>query len=227
MSIESVESHIELPELMVTPEAIDSGISCEDLVVMDRLFPRSEPCMPTIDYLQRLGCPGDLIPLVQQLDTPQKIQEYVDSHLVYDHSDDTRGLVGVFRDGKAHCFEGALFIDTLLEVHKRGPKVVLLQAGGGKRNIYGEDHNIVVYRYKDRLGSVAMSSWPTLKDRPPVFHSLRDLVAIGYWNAYTSEVPGYEKVHNLIGFTDPIDLVKKFGTNWMFRDGPHAEARIF
>jgi hypothetical protein len=31
----------------------------------------------------------------------------------------------------------------------------------------------------------------------------------------------------LIGFTDPIDLVKKFGTNWMFRGGEHAEARIF
>jgi hypothetical protein len=31
----------------------------------------------------------------------------------------------------------------------------------------------------------------------------------------------------LVGYTDPIDLVKKFGRGWFFREGNDAELPIF
>lgn len=221
MSIEE-ESQAGLPRFMVTHEVLGpEGISPKRL---DRRFPKPEPKIATVEYLHELGCPEDLIPLVRELSTPWKVQKYIDEHLTYDHSDATRGFVDVARTGKAHCFEGAMFAYTALWLHGWKPKIVLFQAD----NKYGEDHNIVVYRYNDRLGSVAMSSWQTLKDRPPIFTSLRDLVGFGYWREYTSEIPGYENVYNLVGYTDPIDPVKKFESpDWLFREGPDALLPIF
>lgn len=224
MSVEE-GSHVDFPRFMVAHESFAPvDLSINDRAFLDKMFPMPEPHTATKEFLQKLGCPEDLISLVQQLNDPWKVQKYIDANLTYDHSDDTRGFVGVARSGLAHCFEGTMFAYTALWANGWEPRVVLLQAD----NNYGEDHNIVAHRYKDRLGSVAMSNWKTLRDRPPVFTSLRDLVAIGYWFPYTSELPGYDGVHNLVGYTDPINLVEKFkSTDFLFRDGRDAEAFIF
>jgi hypothetical protein len=211
---------------MVTDEVFEPiGTFRNNLRTLDNMFPKPEPRTASVEFLQKLGCPEDLIPLAQQLNDPWKVQEYTNSNLKYDHSVDTRGFVGVARTGLAHCFEGAMFCYTALWVNGWEPRVVLLQAD----NKYGEDHNIVVYRHNNHLGAIAMSSWQTLKDRPPVFTSLRDLIGFGYWFAYTSElVPKYTGVYNLVGYTDPINLVEKFkDTKWMFREGTSAEDSIF
>lgn len=223
MSAENIGKGPILPRYMVTHHILHDE-PVERAVSLEMSFPEPKPKVASEKQLQKLGCPEDLISLARELKDPWKVQDYINSHFTYDHSDDTRGFVGVARDNLAHCFEGAIFAYTALWFHGWDPKVVLLQAD----NNYGEDHNIVVYRYKNRLGSVAMSNWQTLKSRPPVFSNLRDLVGFGYWNEYTSELPGYDGVHNLVGFTDPINLVEKFGnTSWMFKEGREATLPIF
>ena len=222
-------SQIHIPRFHVAHQAFeeaDTAFARASLAELDKEFPQPEACEPSVQFLHTLGCPDKYIPLVQQLDTPWQVQTYINQHFKYDHSNATRGLVGILetKGNLAHCFEGAMFAYTLLWLHGWKPSIVLLQAGDNK---YGEDHNIVPYRYGNRLGAVAMSAWETLKGKPPVYPSLRDLVLGGYYFPFTSELDPYKGVWDLVGYSDKIDLVAKFGTGWMFRDGQNALRDIY
>lgn len=222
-------SHIHIPRFHVAHQALeeaDTAFARASITQLDRVFPRPDVREPSTQFLRTLGCPDKYIPLVKQLNTPWKIQEYIDQHFTYDHSNATRGFVGILETegNPAHCFEGAIFAYTLLWAHGWKPGIVLLQAGD---NRYGEDHNIVPYRYGDRLGSVAMSAWETLRGKPPVYPSLRDLVLGGYYFPFTSELDPYKGVWDMVGHSDKIDVVAKFGTDWMFREGKNAVQDIY
>ena len=221
--------HFHIPRFHVAHQAFeeaDTAFARENLAELDQEFPRPELREPSTQYLRTLGCPEKYIPLIKQLNTPWEIQAYIDQHFKYDHSNATRGFVGILetKENSAHCFEGAMFAYTLLWLHGWKPGIVLLQAGDNK---YGEDHNIVPYRYGNRLGAIAMSAWETLKGKPPVYPSLRDLVLGGYYFPFTSELEPYQGVWNLVGYSDKIDLVEKFGTDWMFRAGEKALQDIY
>jgi len=222
-------SHIHIPRFHVAHQALeeaDTAFSRANVAELDKHFPRPDVREPGVQFLRASRCPEKYISLVKQLNTPWEIQEYIDQHFTYDHSNTTRGLIGILetKGNPAHCFEGAIFAYTLLWLHRWQPAIVLLQAGDNK---YGEDHNIVVYRYKNRLGAVAMSAWDTLKGKPPAYPSLRDLVLGGYYFPFTSELDPYKGVWDLIGYSDPIDLQKKFGLEWMFRKGENALQDIY
>ncbi len=208
-------------EIVHTPEAL------RNLAELNRQFPHPEPRTASVRFLRELGCPDKFIPLVQQLNTPREIQEYINVHFTYNQSDTTKSIRGILETGSnhAHCFEGAFFGLGLLEVHGwRPPGVVVLQAGDNK---YGEDHNFVPFLSGERLGSIAMSAWDSLKGKPPVYPSLRDLVLGGYYFPFTSEMDEYRGVWNLVGYSDIIDVVAKFGMGWMFREGKHALDDIY
>lgn len=222
-------SLIHIPRFHVAHQAMeeaDTSFARANRSQLDKDFTCPDVRTPSTRFLRRLGCPDDYIPLVKQLNAPWKVQDYIDQNFKYDHSNATRGLVGILetRGHPAHCFEGALFAYTVLWAHGWNPGIVLLQAGD---NQYGEDHNIVPYRYKDRLGAVAMSAWQTLKGKPPIFPNLRDLVLGGYYFPYTSELAPYTGVWDLVGYSDKIDLVEKFGTAWMYRGGKNALQTIY
>lgn len=222
-------SPIHLPRFHVARQALapaDTAFARAQLAALDQVFPPPALRAPSAPFLRNLGCPEKYIPLIQQLNLPWEIQAYIDEHFKYDYSNATRGLLGILEapGNPAHCFEGALFAYTLLWVHGWQPSLVLLQAGDNK---YGEDHNIVPYRYRNRLGALAMSAWETLKGKPPIFPSLRDLVLGGYYFPFTSELDAYRGVWNLVGYSDPIDLVEKFGMEWMFRAGENALQDIY
>merc|ERR1719163_1246499 len=54
--------------------------------------------------------------IIQDLNTPPKIQAYIDSY-PYDPSSEMRSVWQAFEDGKAHCFAGCLIAAYCLNRH--------------------------------------------------------------------------------------------------------------
>ncbi len=181
-----------------------------------RLFQEAQP-VQIIDrqILTNLGCPKSLIPLIEELKIPTLIQDYIKKNLTYEHEDNYRAIIDVVKDKKADCFQGTIgFAYPLLYLWGYCPKIVMLQADN-KRDV---DHNLAVYRIKDKLGAIAMSNFPLLTERPAVFDSLYEL-AESYYPHYWTDWPNYYGQLTMVGFCQPIDLIKKYGTGWFFQKG--------
>jgi hypothetical protein len=146
--------------------------------------------------------------LVARLDTPGKVQRYLNS-LPYNtepHGRATlRSFRGVVRYGCAHCLEAALFTAVVLEAHGYPPLVLSFES------IDHLDHVIFVYRQRGRWGSVARSRDPGLHGRKPVFTTPRAL-ALSYADPYvdfTGRVTAYAVVN----------VAKEMGTyDWRLAD---------
>lgn len=155
------------------------------------------------------------------LNNPQKIQKYLKSELEYNYNDTLRSFRGVVENESADCFEGAVsFAYILLYYWKFDPRIVFIQAENDV------DHTLVVYKKNKKYGSVAMSRHQELMGKPPEYNSLFDLI-YSYYPDYTSDYPEFLGQLSMRGFSDPIDLVKKFGTGWFFLPGDNALEHIY
>lgn len=130
--------------------------------------------------------------LIARLDTPARVQRYLNS-LPYNTEPPPgratlRSFRGVVRHHTAHCLEAALFAATVLEQHGYPPLVLSFES------IDELDHVIFVYQKlpaarrqlpagSARWGSVARSRDPGLHGRKPVFKTPRALAA-SYLDTY-------------------------------------------
>jgi len=165
---------------------------------------------------------GDELIILAALDTPAKIHEFLDTRLYYndDHASVDQEETAmpprlVLRTGMAHCFEGAMFAYAVNFLHGHEPQLIMLEAS------QDADHNVVVWR--DRAtglyGSNAQSRYPGLVGRPAEYPTLRAL-AESYVPFYFSDRTLDPKDLTLVGFSEPIDLVAKYGTAWMGSEAP-------
>jgi len=140
--------------------------------------------------------------LIQRLDTPEKVQEFLTREIEYDQQDNVkkeeetwRSFRRVIRDKKAHCLEGALTAAAIMMQHKYPPLIVCMEA----RDL---DHNVFAYKLNGRWGSVAKSRDENLLGREPRYRGIRDLVMSYYpfsYNLYSGDLTditlrGYAKV---------------------------------
>ncbi len=175
--------------------------------------------------LLEMGFPEKLIPFINRLNTPEKIQEYLKKELVYNEKEIFQSLIDIAETKIADCFEGGVgFAYPLMYLHGYNPKVVMIHAD----NQIDVDHTLVAYRLGDKIGTIAKSNYPLLMDRPPEFSSLRDLI-LTYYPHYVCEIKEHEYhgMYTVIGYSDPIDLVKKFGTEWFFARGENALKNLY
>ena len=107
---------------------------------------------------------------------PADVQAYLDS-LPYNDEITCRSPRRVMRDGKAHCFEGALFAAAAL-AHLGFPPVLL-----DMRAVRDDDHVIALFRRGAAFGAVAKSNFSGLRYRAPVYRTLRELV-MSYFDDY-------------------------------------------
>ncbi len=135
--------------------------------------------------------------LVQQLDTPLKVQRYFSS-LAYNWERDgptMRSFREVLKRNEAHCLEAAVGAAVILEQHGYPPLLLDLES----HDLL--DHVIFVFKFDGRWGSIARSRDIGLHGRKPVFRSLRDL-AWSYFDTYvdfSGRLKGY-------GLTSLYDL---------------------
>ncbi len=138
-----------------------------------------------------------------QLDTPWKIQEFLDS-ISYNTDSQTRSPRRVMRDSKAHCTEGAIFAAAALRFHGYPPLVIDLRAEND------DDHVIAIYRVRGLIGAVAKSNFSGLRFREPIYRTYREL-ALSYFELYFNTLG--EK--SLRSYSRPLDLSTFDALNWM------------
>lgn len=170
------------------------------------------------DKINTLGlsfAPEEIM-LITALSTPELAQKFLHLYTFYnnDHEDPEQDETAhsprqVMHTGSAHCFEAAAFVYTLGYLHGWNPRLVLLESRKDS------DHNIIVYQGPDgRWGSVAQSQYDGLSGRDPIYESIGDLAA-SYKPYYYSGWTDDSNDITMVGYSDPIDLVVKYGVRWM------------
>lgn len=148
--------------------------------------------------------------ILKGLDTPSKIQDFLDT-LSFNHEEDGETCMSprkVLETRKAHCIEGGLLAGTALWLNKKTPLIVSLKV---KASDY--DHIIVLYKVNGYFGALSKTNHNVLRFRDPVYKNVRELV-MSYFHEYFLVETG-EKT--LLGYTKPINI-KKFGTAWVTRE---------
>ncbi len=159
----------------------------------------------------------DEMTVLAALDTPAKVQAFLNEEIYYnddhaseDQDETTMPPRRVLETGMAHCFEGAMFAYAVNFLHRRDPKLVLLEAS------QDADHNLVVCRDpRTKLyGANAHSRYKGLDGRPAEYETVRALVD-SYVPYYYSDRTLDPNDLTLVGFSDEIDLVARYGTAWI------------
>ena len=167
-----------------------------------------------------LGFSVDELAVLAALDTPQKVQQFLDTEITYnnDHatpdSEETAWTPKqVLARANAHCFEGAMFAYAVNTLHGHEPRLVLLEAS------QDSDHNLVVYRdpATGLFGCNAHSAFPKLEGRAPAFKTIRAL-GESYHPYYYSDRSRDPNDLTLVGYSERIDLVATHGAAWMASD---------
>jgi hypothetical protein len=153
-----------------------------------------------------------------KLDTPRKIQDYLDT-LVFEAEYFNRSPLRVLREGRGHCLDGALFAAHALSRLGHPPVIVdLIQEPR-----LDDDHVLAIFRRNGRLGALAKSNFTGLRYREPVYRTVREL-AMSYFEDYFN----INGVRTLRGYTAPIDLRRFDRLNWLWDDaGCDAIERSF
>jgi hypothetical protein len=112
---------------------------------------------------------------INSLNTPWKIQEFVDS-LEY-NSGKRISVIDVLRTKKADCLEAACF--ALFVLRKNGFESFLMDLSA----VRDEDHVVCVYKVNGLYGAIAQSKFINLRYRHPVYRTLREL-AMSYFDNY-------------------------------------------
>ena len=165
---------------------------------------------------------GDELAVLAALDTPAKVQDFLNNELYYndDHASVEQEETAmpprrVLETGMAHCFEGAMFAYAVNFLHGHEPRLVMLEAS------QDADHNLVICRDSRTglYGSNAQSRYPGLIGRPAEYLTVR-AVADSYVPFYYSDRTLDPTDLTLVGFSDEIDLAAKFGAAWIGSEEP-------
>jgi hypothetical protein len=145
---------------------------------------------------------------LQLLKNPHRIQRFLDS-LAYHEADTAWSPRRVLRERAAHCCEGAVFAAAALRAIGLPPLIVDLE---GERDC---DHVIAVYRQRGYWGAISKSHFNGLRDRMPIYRTLREL-ALSYFEDYYN-LRGHRTLRS---YSRPVNLSRFDHLNWMTSEKP-------
>jgi hypothetical protein len=142
----------------------------------------------------------------RRLNTPAKIQQFLDDIPYNTEADGEtfRSPRRVLRDQTANCIEGAVLAAAALRVQGRPPLIMDLTA------VHDEDHVIAVFRWRGLWGAIGTSKFTGLRDRAPVYRTLREL-ALSYFEHYFN----LYGERTLRGYGRPVNLGRFDRFHWM------------
>ena len=147
------------------------------------------------------------ISLYKKLNTPHKIQDYLDS-LPFNFEEKGETCYSprmVIKNKKALCLEGAFLAAAALMYHGKSPLLMNLKVKRGD-----DDHTVALFKENGYWGAISKTNHGVLRWRDPVYRSVREL-ALSYFNEYFLIKNGRK---TLIGYSKPIDL-SKYGKSWV------------
>ncbi len=159
-----------------------------------------------IEKIRRAFTRDELL-VFRQFNKPNDIQIFL-NEIPYDPEPGTSSPRVVIREGKANCFEGALFGAAALRVLGHKPLIVDMIAGDD------DDHVVAVFKLDNCYGAIAKSNTTVLRYREPVYRTLRELV-MSYFDFYFNLLG--EKT--LRSYSNPVDLSKFDKQDWMTTEG--------
>lgn len=149
--------------------------------------------------------------LLRTLDSPRKIQSYLDV-LPINHclSDDTcLSPRRVMRERQAHCIEGAMFAALAFRMH--GERPLILDLTSTKNDL---DHVVALFRQHGCWGAVSKTNHNCLRYRDPIYRTIRELV-LSYFHEYFDD-NGFKTLRS---YSPPVDLSRFDGDGWMTNEG--------
>lgn len=187
-----------------------------------RVNPEAHTRLITHTRELRLNFDDDELVILAALDTPAKVQEFLNTQIYYnnDHaSADTEETAmsprRVLQTARAHCFEGAMFAYAINFLHGHEPRLIMLEAS------QDSEHNLVVFQDPQTklYGVNAHSAFQNLDGRPTQYSTIR-AIAESYYPYYYSDRTRNPAHLTLVGYSNPFDLIPKFGVAWMASEEP-------
>lgn len=147
--------------------------------------------------------------VLRRLDTPRKVQDFLDYSLRYNDSRPGTCLspLEVLKQRKAHCIEGAMLAAAAALFHGRPPLLLDLRA-----NPRDDDHVIAPFTHRGKWGAVAQSHFCGLRYRDPVYASFAEL-ARSYFEFYYNS----RGEKTLREFSSPLDAAA-LKPDWLYSD---------
>jgi len=146
---------------------------------------------------------------ISRLTTPFRIQAYLDG-LAYSSEAAYRCPLRVLREGRAHCYDGALLGAALLRRLGHPPRILEMLP-----NRRDDDHLLALFKENGHWGAVGKSNFAGLRFREPIHRTLRELVL-----SYFEQFYNVEGEKTLRGYTLPLNLSPFDRQGWTVRDEP-------
>ena len=155
----------------------------------------------------RAVLPAGLRSLFRTLDSPDKIQTYLDALPVnFELSGETNlSPLSVFQDKTAHCFEGAIFAAAALAYHGARPLIMDFAT-----TYDDEDHTVALFTSNNRWGAISKTNHAVLKYRDAVYATPREL-AMSYFHEYYL----WDGRKSLRAYSAPFDLSRYAPEKWI------------
>lgn len=146
--------------------------------------------------------------ILKKLDTPAKIQDFLDSLPKNFEPDGDAVLspLSVLRKKVCHCVEGATLAALALRVQGFPPLLMDLRAD--KTDF---DHVIAVFQIDDRWGAISKTNHPVLRYREPIYKTIREL-AMSFFHDYVNVGTGKKTLRS---FSRPVNLKRFDHLGWM------------
>lgn len=153
------------------------------------------------------GIPKDKLKILKRLNTPKKIQDFLDTLKINFEEDGDTFLspLAVLEQKTCHCMEGAALAALALRVNGWPPLVVDLEA-----NKIDWDHVIAVFKQYGKWGAISKTNHGVLCYREPVYNSIHELV-MSFFHEYTDKLGR----KNLRKYSAPVDLSRFDKLGWM------------
>lgn len=157
-----------------------------------------------------LKIPNFMPSLFAKLDTPEKIQNYLDSiPFNYEKNGETcMSPARVLAEKKAHCIEGAMLAAAALMQQGHKPLIMSLKVRGDDY-----DHVVALFKRNGYWGAISKTNHAVLRYRDPVYRTIREL-ALSYFHEYFLVSTGEKTLH---GYSHPINL-NRFGKRWVHEE---------
>jgi len=145
--------------------------------------------------------------LFARLNTPQKIQDFLDTIPVNFEPDGGTMMSPrrLLKTGVAHCAEGAMFAAAVMMFH--GKKVWLLDIQSRPTD---HDHVVTLFRQQGLWGAISKTNHAILRWRDPIYRSVREL-AMSYAHEYC--LPGGKK--SMLSYSKPFSLARYAPKSWV------------
>jgi hypothetical protein len=144
------------------------------------------------------------------LASPRAIQTFLDS-IAYSADPIYRCPRRVIADGKAHCFDGALFGAAALRRLGYPPLILEMLA----EPMRDDSHLLALFKEDGCWGAVAKSNFVGLRFREPIHRTLRELV-VSYFEDFYNDA----REKTLRGHTRPLSLQPFDRLGWETNDEP-------